>query len=277
MLRSILVGLDGSAYGEAAVEIGLRWAAEFDAQLVGYAVIAEPYLTEAEATPLGAGYYPGSRDERTMAAARERAGRVLDRFARRFAAAGVAGRPVEGVGPPAELILAEAQRHDLIMLGRRTFFHFDGTDDPDDTPEEVLHKPPRPVVVVPEVVGGGESVVVAYDGGLEAARAVAAFRATGIGTRFPTHVVTVHEDAAEAARVAGRAVEYLSRHRVAAEARPVAASGDEGEQLLTEVDRYNAHLLVMGAFGHSAWHDFFFGCTTKSVLKGTRVPVFLFH
>ena len=35
MLRSILVGLDGSEHGDSALELGIRWARRFDALLVG--------------------------------------------------------------------------------------------------------------------------------------------------------------------------------------------------------------------------------------------------
>ena len=35
MLRSVLVGMDGSAYSEATVELGIRWAQRWNAVLVG--------------------------------------------------------------------------------------------------------------------------------------------------------------------------------------------------------------------------------------------------
>jgi nucleotide-binding universal stress UspA family protein len=39
MLRSILIGLDGSGYSTAALELGLRRAGQFEATLVGLGII----------------------------------------------------------------------------------------------------------------------------------------------------------------------------------------------------------------------------------------------
>jgi hypothetical protein len=57
MLKSILIGLDGSAYSTTALELGIRWARRFDALLVGLGVIDEPTIRGPEPVPLGGAYY----------------------------------------------------------------------------------------------------------------------------------------------------------------------------------------------------------------------------
>ena len=42
MLKSLLIGLDGSEDGRSVLELGLRWAKRFDALAVGLAVVDEP-------------------------------------------------------------------------------------------------------------------------------------------------------------------------------------------------------------------------------------------
>lgn len=42
MLRSILIGLDGSEDGGSARELALRWARQWDALLIGVTVVDEP-------------------------------------------------------------------------------------------------------------------------------------------------------------------------------------------------------------------------------------------
>ena len=42
MLRSILVGLDGSEHSDSALGLALRWASRYDALLVGIGCIDEP-------------------------------------------------------------------------------------------------------------------------------------------------------------------------------------------------------------------------------------------
>ena len=134
---------------------------------------------------------------------------VLQQFARRCDEARVACRIVEDVGTPFVQILREAQCHDLILLGQRTHFSYGCEGCADETLGKVLQDSPRPVVAVPKTLGGGESVVVAYDGSLQAARALYAFEASGLDCSQTVHVVSIASDSKDAARHADRAVEFL--------------------------------------------------------------------
>src|SRR5439155_15865248 len=163
------------------------------------------------------------------------------------------------------------------LLGTETYFRVGTPDVPCDTLDKVLHSPPRPVVAVPEKLGDGQTVVIGYDGSLQAARTLAAYLATGLAGRFENVVVTIDEDFDEAGRIAGRAVEYLALHGASVKARPVETRLDPASILLDQPVQLNAHLLVMGAFGHSALREFFFGSTTRGVLRGSTVPVMLYH
>lgn len=277
MLCGILVGLDGSPHSDAAVELGVRWAQRFEALLVGMAVVDEPSITAPEATPMGAAYFKGERDQEMLEEARTRASDWLARFARRCAEAGVRYLQVQDEGDPVERIAAHAPRYDVLLLGQQTCFRSGDPDNPDSCLEELLHHPPRPVVAVPAQLPTGETVVVAYDGSVQAARALAAFHATGIGSRYDIHVVTLAADRITAEQIAAPAVEYLTLHGATVHAHPLVASGHLGEQLVREAEALGAQLLVMGAFSHSTLHDFFFGSTTRTVLKATSLPVFLDH
>lgn len=277
MMKSILVGLDGSAFSDAAVSLGVRWARETAARLVGQAVLDAPGITAPAPVPMGVAYFDGLRDEAKLAAARKTADGFLARFTARCAEAGVASDVREDEGHPADVILREAQRCDLILLGMETHFRFATQDGPCDTLEKVLQSPPRPVVAVPDQLGDGDTVVVGYDGSLQAARTLAAFVATGLARAAETVVVTIDEAFEEATRVSALAVDYLSRHGFAARARPVETRLDPGPILLDHTIHLKANLLVMGAFGHSALREFFFGSTTRTVLRGSKVPVMLYH
>lgn len=277
MLRSILVGLDGSPHSDAAVELGVRWAKRFEALLVGIAVVDEPAILSPEATPLGATYFKGQRDQEMLEEARVRVSGWLEQFALKCATEQVACKVLSDEGDPVDQIILQAQRYDVILMGQQTCFRSGDPERPDDCLEELLHHPPRPVVAVPATLPAGDTVVVAYDGSVEAARALAGFHASGIGSRYETHVITLASDFEEAARIANRAVDYLTHHGVPVHARPLVASGNPGEQLVREAESLGAQLLVMGAFSHSSLHDFFFGSTTRTVLKATAIPVFLDH
>jgi nucleotide-binding universal stress UspA family protein len=276
MLRGILVGLDGSGFSDTAVTLGLRWAKAAGAVLAGQAVIDRPGAATA-AVPAGSGYFKLFGNDRQMTEAKAKADQLLVRFTARCAEAGVTARTVQEVGDPAAALLDHAQRYDLILLGLETHFRVMPGGGPCDTLDKVLHSPPRPVVAVPAELGDGPTVVIGYDGSLQASRTLAAYVATGLAKGRENAVVTIDEDFEEASRVAERAADYLALHGVPVTARPVETRLDPAAVLLDHATQLGAGLVVMGAFGHSPLREFFFGSTTRGVLRGSKVPVMLYH
>jgi nucleotide-binding universal stress UspA family protein len=275
MLKNILIGLDGSAFSDSAVELGFRWARQFNAFLIGLGVVDEPSVRDSGAVPSGAsggGSVDAGADE-----ARRRVAEFLERFAIRCLEASVPAKLVEKVGLPSERILLEAQRYDLILLGQQSYFQAATHQSPCATLEKVLRNSPRPVVTVPAKLADGTSVVVAYDGSLQAARAVQAFQALGLDRSEPVHVVSVAAEHATAARHADRAVEFLRSHEINVTPRPLASAAPPAEVILEQARQLGARLLVMGAYGQPAIREFFFGSVTRTVLKESPVPLFLYH
>jgi nucleotide-binding universal stress UspA family protein len=176
-----------------------------------------------------------------------------------------------------EEILRESQRYDLVLFGHETHFQFVDSFQPDETLWKILKREPRPVVVAPPKLDAGSSVVVAYDGGAHADRALQAFQWSGLDTGEEVCVFSTDDDDAEAVRRADRAVEFLQLHRINAVPGAVRAVGSVAQSILAEVRQRNARLLVMGAYSHSTVREFLLGSTTKSVLKDSPVPVFLCH
>ena len=275
MLKGMLVGLDGSAFSDSAVSLGLEWAKGSGAVLAGQAVVDRPGLTAPDAVAAGSGFF--KLNERELVEAQAKADELLARFAARCTEAGVTARTRRDVGDPATAILAQAQRYDLILLGLETRFRAMPGGSPCDTLDKVLHSPPRPVVAVPAELGTGRTAVIGYDGSLQAARTLATYIATGLAANYQNVVVTIDEAYEDAAEVAQVAAEYLTLHGVAVTALPVETRLDPAAVLLDHAHRHETGLVVMGAFGHSALRQFFFGSTTRGVLQKSRVPVFLYH
>src|SRR2546426_721777 len=163
VLKSILVGLDGSPYSISAVELGIGWAKQHDALLVGLGIIDEPTIAPREPVPVGAGQFKRDRDEALLADARRKVEKFLQRFTSQCGEAGVAFKLLEDVGLPADKIVLEAQRYDLVLLGRQTFFHLGSVEGTDETLFQVLRHSPRPVVTVPLALTPGDLILVAYD------------------------------------------------------------------------------------------------------------------
>src|SRR5215831_8054180 len=180
MLRSILVGLDGSAYSAAAVELGIQWAQHTGAVLVGLGIIDAPTICKPQPVPLGASAYKVHHDVTLLADASHKVEQLLQDCVQRCTEAGVMCRILQDTGLPSEHILLEAQQYDLIMLGLHTFFHFETQQQPDTTLDTVLRQSPRPIVAVPATLPAGRVVVVAYDGSPHAVRALQMFQALGL-------------------------------------------------------------------------------------------------
>lgn len=276
MLKSLLIGLDGTPDGEGALELGLRWAGQFEALAVGIGVVDEPGINAVEASAFSEGA-PRLVTESALSDVKLRIGEVLIEFTRRCDAAGVACRTTMQVGTPYARILREAAATDLILLGLRTHFAYGGQDRPDETLAQVIKQGSRPVVAVPTAPSAGDPVVVAYDGSLQASRTLAAFETTGLGCRHPVHVVGIAGAHEEIAYHVDQAVEFLRRHEVDAHAHVVKDARPPASALLEEVRRLEAGLLVMGAFGQSAIREFLLGSVTRTLLKESPVPVFCFH
>ncbi len=286
MIRSILVGLDTPGHIEVLSEVAIRWANRFGAGLVGLAIVDEPGIRAIE--PLGpVGGTPGVNPvyylgyDNRMAQQDRKAHALLEDFSRRCEAAGVKHEAIVGVGAPDEVIERQACAADLVLMASRTHFSFTAQEDePDDgLLRRVLPDTPRPVVVVPVPAGVTPEgpIVIAYDGSLQAERALSAFEATGLAGIGPVHVVSVDDHADEAARLAGRARHFLTLHRIEATAHAIPSTEPPDEVILAEARRLGAGLLVMGAYGQPVLREFFLGSTTRRLLEQSPIAMFLYH
>jgi nucleotide-binding universal stress UspA family protein len=273
MLKSILIGLDGSPYCNAAVDLGIQWAKHFNALLVGLGIVNLPIVYQHESMSAD------STEEirRQLENEKQKAKKCLEGFAQRCVDGEVAYRAIEDVGLPYEEILRESQRYDLVLLGHETHFRFGLENRPDETLWHVLKRESRPVTIAPAKLAQGSSVIVAYNGSPQADRALQAFQASGLDLGEEVYVVSADELIPEAIRQTDRAVEFLRLHKINAIAHALAVTDSVDQMLLKEIRQKNARLLVMGAYGHSTVREFLLGSITKAVLKECPVPVFLCH
>jgi nucleotide-binding universal stress UspA family protein len=181
-------------------------------------------------------------------------------------------------GDPVSVLAAHGRFVDLVVVSqpdRETTFPM--------LAHELAIVAGRPLLVVPRFVAPttiGANVLVAWNGGREAARA--------IGDAMPllvragqVQVMTISasadratEDATSAADMAA----HLARHGVKAEARnAVAADIDVANLVLSAAADLGSDLLVMGAYGHSRLREIVLGGATRGILQSLTVPVLLSH
>jgi nucleotide-binding universal stress UspA family protein len=274
-LRTILIGLDGSVYSLNAIDLALRWARRRRVTVHGLAVVDEPELTAGEPVPLGAGHFKHELDRARLVNARREARQRLEAFSARCRRAKVRYRALRAAGRPYARILDQAQRVDLVMLGQHTYFSASAGAEGGSTLNRVLENASRPVVVVPDPLGDGRAVVLAYDGSVPAARALYAFVASSLGVGPRVHVLSVRRKRAEAVPLAAVAKEFLLHHGIKATSRAIGSTAMPAEVLLEQIASLDAGLIVMGTHGKSWLQTFLLGSVTRAVLERAKVPLFL--
>lgn len=189
-----------------------------------------------------------------------------------------------------EALVVEAPSGDASREVSRLARYFDATileqlnperPDTSDLIEAVLFGSGRPALIVPYIQAPPQlrTVLVAWDEGLPAARAVGdALPLLQLADRV--EVVTVsnphaREGSHVSAEIMGR---HLSRHGIQAEIKTL-TSGDVGiaNSILSYAADASAHLIVMGAYGHSRLREIVLGGTTRTILHSMTVPVLMAH
>jgi nucleotide-binding universal stress UspA family protein len=179
---------------------------------------------------------------------------------------------------PAPALLTAAGAHDLLIVGRDSSLGRETAEDGlAPTIEALLHDRTRPLLVVPPGArfDPAASALVAYDASPGAMRAVQLFALLGLGRAGAT-VLSVADDEAKAAALAGTAAGFLQRHDVPAKALPVIGTHPV-EALLAEAAAMPAGMLVMGAYEHMGLRALFTGSATKHLLRRAPCAIFAAH
>jgi nucleotide-binding universal stress UspA family protein len=278
MSKQILVGLEGSASGQTAIEVAIGLAQLLHGTLVGLAIVDEPEIRSAQATPVGGSSYKAERDDALVAQAEQHARLWCEAFTARCAEARVQARTLAVHGDAAETLLEESRLRDLLVLGREANFHFETEEHDTRTREVVLHKAASPVLIVPaERVATGPGVLVAYDGTQAAIRAVRAFASSGLAADRPVHVISIGDSGERTWAMAAQGCTLLDELGIIATPHHVVSVQTTTEALLDQRAKLDCGLIVQGAYAHSRFARLLWGSVTKEMIEHTVVPLFLHY
>lgn len=149
--------------------------------------------------------------------------------------------------------------------------------------EAIIFGSGRPTMILPHERKRRGAVsldvaIVAWDFSRAAARAVADAMPM-LARAKRVHVLTVsNEKALDPERSGSELATYLGRHGIETVVDHVDAAGRKiGAVLEAQIEKAQADVLVMGAFGHSRLREFVLGGATRTMLMTPPVPVFLSH
>lgn len=273
--RKFLLPLSDTACGEAALQLGLTLARQFDAHLAAVVI----RLDARSVAPLAGEGLSGAMIEDMMAATErestDRAAALQRLFAESVLQFGpAASAALELVtGRDEEAIPAMAMLSDLTILPHPH-------DDEDATASECLHAvlfhSGRPVLIAPTVapVTIGKRCCLAWNGTVESSAAVAAMLPW---MQQAESVRVLHAgDYQRNGPTAAELLPYLALHGITAdvhEFRPV--NRDVGAGMLDAAAEFGADLLGMGAYSHSRLRQLILGGVTRHVLKKADLPVLM--
>ncbi|WP_114947467.1 universal stress protein [Microvirga calopogonii] len=155
----------------------------------------------------------------------------------------------------------------------------DGTDTLDII-EACLFGSGRPLVIVPyiRVHPVIETILIAWDGGQPAARAVADALPLLVLAHH-VEIIAIGKGEIENSHLSSRVLaRHLARHGIQAEVRRLSVDDiNVANMLLSHAADTDADLIVMGGYGHSRLREIVLGGTTRELLRSMTVPVLMSH
>ena len=277
-IRDILVQVDGAKSAPARYAAAIETAQFHGAHLTGLCLAIEPAVPT---TVLG--MVPPEAIASQRETIREQAESAMADFRLAVERAGVSGegRIVQVLDFDAVDTFVQHARHsDLVILGQQDPIDFLPLGP--NFAADIVMGCGRPAIIIP-FIGVlpvlGQRVLVAWDGGREAARAVN----DALPILQRAHAVTVlsvNPDVTnDGKRDAGADISlHLARHGVkVTAARTIARETPVGDVILADIADNGVDLLVMGAYGHSRLREWALGGATRHILAHMTVPVFLSH
>ncbi len=234
-----------------------------------------------------AGFEDGSIETRlefASGAAPARKARALEDLRAFAAAAEHAGVQAETLepdvwqDPPRDVLPRFARAFDFTMVQQREPGRAPARD---DLTAPLLSESGRPVWVVPAIqreAAQFKRIVVAWDGGVSAARAFSEARRL-FARAERVDIVTITGPQTHVAVFQGgeRLAARLRRAQIAAEYRRLPTDEDAANALLSYAADMGADLMVSGGYSHSPMQESLFGGVTRTLLTSMTLPMFFAH
>lgn len=276
-IKDILLYLDTTDSGHRAAEFATSLAVRTDAHLTASGVVVDrPPIVVSPS--IGGPYGALAALERVTDEERKEIERV--------------GRRLMSEAPPeisTEVVLIEGYRGEACQDFARLARYYDLSVIAQSAPEEshlarqvlaeTLFGSGRPVFVTPYIQKGPaklDRAMICWDGGVQAARALAAALPLLCEAR-QTEVVVIGKGRTAARGSNTNIAGHLARHGINAVLTELPDAIEAGDAILSYSADSGADFIVMGAYGHWRLTEFVIGGTTRTILNSMTIPVFMAH
>jgi nucleotide-binding universal stress UspA family protein len=144
--------------------------------------------------------------------------------------------------------------------------------------EEIVFQSGGPVLFATDENFGEfpETAIVAWNGGLEAARAMRS--AIPVLQLLRQVTILTIDDVVSGGASPERAADYLQMHGVRAVHDQVSRGSKRAEEvLIAAATQKDAGLIVMGAYSHTRWREAVLGGFTRALLRQRDIPILMAH
>jgi nucleotide-binding universal stress UspA family protein len=272
--KTILVHLNESDRNAETLRVACGLARKFGAHLV--AIYSAERRLFAPAMDAGAAAVTALQVE-VEVQMRERATSILKEAERE---SGLAIEWRAATGSAINNVILHARHADLTVMTQEDPTEKSGMNS--SVPASVVVAAGRPVLVVPyagDFRSCGESVLIAWSGTRESARALAdALPMLKLSKEVNVVSFNPRGDSGWGEIPGADIGLWLTRHGVKVNVRQQkSAEVDVGNQILSLAADLGANMIVMGAYGHSRTFQFVLGGVTRTLLDTMTVPVLMSH
>lgn len=274
--KDILVHVDDLEPSAARLRSAINLAESLEARLTGLYIIQKPYLPSYAEAQISAEILKDQAEK-----AKQRAEEAGEKFKQATARKGLQSEWRVEEGDAAEILSEQARYHDLAVVGQGhpDSYIFIGDS---ELPDRMIMTSGRPALVIPyvgEYATIGKHVMIAWDSGQMAARAVHdALPLLPAAKDVTVMVVNPKNGKGGTGDIPGADISvHLAHHGVKVETNYVKTDMATGDMLLSRAADKGVDLIVMGAYGHARWAELILGGVTDHMLKHMTVPVLMSH
>jgi nucleotide-binding universal stress UspA family protein len=273
-MKKILVAFDSTAFSSGALDYALNLMSGQKSLIVGVFIEDLSYL--GYVTLFGEDYF--AFDNRVLDKMEKEAEGKLDEHMKAFEAKCKAANANYKIhldkGVPANELVRESLFADMIILGFQTFFSSVAGEA--SILKDVLIDAECPVLIVPEQYKQIQSLLLTFDGKAASVYAIRQFTQLFSGmAELPAimlHITKPKEDSNDKGNLMK---EYLSINYPNLKIESITGSAEE--VIMSYGEKLSNPLIVMGAYGRSAFSRFFSRSTAGKLLKEKSLPVFAAH
>ena len=282
MSEKIIALVDGSVYSASVCDHAAWIAGRTDAPVELLHVLRRP--DGAETSDRSGAIALGARtallnELATLDAQRaklmmERGRAILDDARDRLEQANVSGVTTRlRHGDIVETVAEIEDQARVIVIGKRGEAADFATGHLGSNLERILRSAHKPVLVASRAFRPIEKVLVAFDGGTSALKAIDHIARSPVFLGLTVHIVTVGTASAQVTKGLENAQATLRAAGILAET--TILPGQPETALARLVEDAGFDMLVMGAYGHSRIRSLIIGSTTTAMIRACKVPLVL--